>query len=74
MRTALPPEAGAVTAKVNAAGMPALGDVDGGVMTMVMLVDHRLRKRTAPLEIPYGIAIAIAALLILREPNFYHFG
>lgn len=46
----------------------------GGAMTLVMLIEHRLRRRTAALEIPYGIAIAIAALLILREPNFYHFG
>lgn len=46
----------------------------GGAMTLVMLVEHRLRRRATALEIPYGIAIAIAALLIIREPNFYHFG
>lgn len=46
----------------------------GGVMTLVMLVEHKARKKSVALEIPYGVAIAIAALLILREPNFYHFG
>jgi prepilin peptidase CpaA len=34
----------------------------GGVLTLVMMIRHRIRKDDQPLEIPYGIAIAIAGL------------
>jgi len=46
----------------------------GGVLTALLMIEHRLRRRTAPIEIPYGVAIAIAALFALREPLFNHFG
>lgn len=45
----------------------------GGVLTLLMLIDKMARRRSGQPEVPYGIAIAIAALLILREPNFYQF-
>jgi prepilin peptidase CpaA len=45
----------------------------GGVLTLVMLVERKLRPRDAVLEIPYGVAIVIAALLVLREPIFNQF-
>jgi prepilin peptidase CpaA len=45
----------------------------GGVLTLVMLIEHRWRRREAPLEIPYGVAIAFAALLSLREPILNQF-
>jgi len=46
----------------------------GGALTLLMLAERRLRGRTGPpLEIPYGVAIALAALLILREPIFNQF-
>ena len=45
----------------------------GGAITLVMLVDHRMRRSNALLEIPYGVAIAIAGLLAIREPVFNHF-
>lgn len=40
----------------------------GGAITLLMLIDQRIRRRREQPEIPYGIAIAIAALLTLREP------
>jgi prepilin peptidase CpaA len=40
----------------------------GGAITLLMLIDKWLRRQNARPEIPYGIAIAIAALLTLREP------
>lgn len=40
----------------------------GGALTLVMLIEHRWRRREGPPEIPYGVAIAIAGLLSLREP------
>ncbi|MGY2735350.1 A24 family peptidase [Sphingomonas sp. UYP23] len=46
----------------------------GGVLTALLMIDHRLRRRTTQIEIPYGVAIAIAALVALREPLFNHFG
>lgn len=40
----------------------------GGAITLLMLIEKWVRRRTEPPEIPYGIAIAIAALLTVREP------
>ena len=45
----------------------------GGAITMLMLIDHRLRKIQESPEIPYGVAIAMAGLLGLREPLLNHF-
>lgn len=46
----------------------------GGALTAILLAERALRRRTAQIEVPYGVAIAIAALLALREPLFNHFG
>ena len=45
----------------------------GGAITLVMLVEKWVRPRSEQPEVPYGIAIAIAALLTLREPIFNPF-
>ncbi|MBA4762385.1 prepilin peptidase [Sphingomonas sp.] len=45
----------------------------GGALTLVMLIEKWIRRRSEQPEIPYGIAIAIAALLTLREPIFNPF-
>jgi len=45
----------------------------GGAITLLMLIDKWLRRQTAQPEVPYGIAIAIAALLTLREPILNQF-
>jgi len=45
----------------------------GGAITLLMLIDKWARRNGSPPEVPYGIAIAIAALLMLREPIFYQF-
>jgi prepilin peptidase CpaA len=45
----------------------------GGLITVVMLIDHRMRKTAGNPEVPYGVAIAIAGLMILREPLLNHF-
>jgi prepilin peptidase CpaA len=34
----------------------------GGALTLGMMVRHKIRKEEAPLEVPYGIAIALAGL------------
>lgn len=54
--------------------MLVLMSLIGGVLTLVMVVDRKLRSSNGdPVEIPYGVAIAIAALLVLREPIFNQF-
>ena len=46
----------------------------GGALTLLMVAEKRLKRRGGmPLEIPYGVAIAMAMLLILREPIFNQF-
>ncbi len=45
----------------------------GGAITLLLVIERAIRKSTTQIEIPYGIAIAIAALLVIREPNFNQF-
>ncbi|UZK66061.1 A24 family peptidase [Sphingomonas sp. M1-B02] len=46
----------------------------GGALTVLMLGERWIRRQKgAALEIPYGVAIAIAALIVLREPIFNQF-
>jgi prepilin peptidase CpaA len=40
----------------------------GGAVTLLMVAERRLRPREGALEVPYGVAIAFAGLLALREP------
>ena len=46
----------------------------GGALTAILLAERALRHRSQEIEVPYGVAIAIAALIALREPLFNHFG
>ena len=39
----------------------------GGVLTLVMLADHRIRKSQRILEVPYGVAIVFGGLAVLHE-------
>ena len=41
--------------------------VAGGVLTLGMLLVHRLRKSSDKLEIPYGVAISASALLLVAN-------
>ncbi|MFD1786275.1 prepilin peptidase [Sphingomonas floccifaciens] len=45
----------------------------GGAITLTMLAESRLRGREGAIEVPYGVAIAIAALLAIREPILNQF-
>lgn len=43
----------------------------GGAITLAMLVERLASRRSgSPLEVPYGVAIAIAGLVAIREPLF----
>ena len=46
----------------------------GGVLTLAMLIRHKLSKSEAPLEIPYGLAISLAGLWAIYERNLNQFG
>ena len=41
--------------------------IAGGVLTLVVLLAHRLRRKEGRPEIPYGVAIAFGALAILTQ-------
>ncbi|MBB3911542.1 A24 family peptidase [Sphingomonas desiccabilis] len=45
----------------------------GGALTLLMVLDKLLRKKKQLPEIPYGVAIAMAALLVIREPILNQF-
>lgn len=47
--------------------------IAGGAITLLMLIDKWVRRQKGQPEVPYGIAIAIAALLTLREPILNQF-
>ena len=54
-----------------------LMSIAGGVLTLVLLVSHRLRQRDGRPKIPYGVAIAFGGLAvlgpILAQPFLNHF-
>ncbi len=45
----------------------------GGAVTLVMMIDRWRRDDPDQIEIPYGVAIAIAGLLAVREPLINQF-
>lgn len=53
--------------------MLILMSLAGGAITILMLIDKWWRRQSAQPEIPYGIAIAMAALLMMREPFLNQF-
>ncbi len=40
----------------------------GGAITLAIIVDQWRRKDSGPAEIPYGVAIAIAAMMVVPGP------
>lgn len=50
----------------------AVMSIVGGAITVAFLVERRLARREV--EVPYGVAIAIAGLLSLREPILNQIG
>ena len=44
-----------------------LMSIAGGVLTLILLVAHRLRKKAGRPKIPYGVAIAFGGLAILTQ-------
>ena len=48
--------------------------IAGGVLTVAMLVRHRLAKSGQELEIPYGVAIAFGGFWLIAERFLNQFG
>lgn len=45
----------------------------GLAITLIAIAEHHWRRRPGKSETPYGVAIALAGLIMLREPLFYQF-
>ena len=45
----------------------------GGILTLIVIAVHRIRKLSANPEIPYGVAIACAGLWVISEPYLNQF-
>lgn len=45
----------------------------GGVLTLGMVIWKTIRKNPEKLEIPYGVAIALAGLWVISQRYFNHF-
>ncbi|MEA3012226.1 MAG: prepilin peptidase CpaA [Sphingomonadales bacterium] len=48
--------------------------VAGGLLTLAMLIRHKLAKHKGRLEIPYGVAIAFGGLWLISERFLNQFG
>jgi len=42
----------------------------GGALTVLLVIDRLVRRKDGNIEIPYGVAIALAGLMAIREPLF----
>ena len=51
-----------------------LTSIAGGVLTVAMLIRHRLARSERKLEIPYGVAIAFSGLWLISERFLNQFG
>ena len=45
----------------------------GGVLSLAVLLHHRITKKTGKAEVPYGVAIAFATLWLLAQRFLNHF-
>jgi prepilin peptidase CpaA len=46
----------------------------GAVVTIIFWLIHKRRGQSGPVQVPYGIAIALAGLWVVSEHIFNHFG
>ncbi|MES2043403.1 MAG: prepilin peptidase [Pseudomonadota bacterium] len=44
----------------------------GGALTVLLVVERLIRRKDGTIEVPYGVAIALAGLIAIREPLFNH--
>lgn len=54
--------------------MLVITSLAGGLLTIALVVRHRLARREERLEIPYGLAIAFGGLWLIGQRFLYQFG
>lgn len=54
-------------------GMLFIMAIAGGILTVLMMILHKLRKSEGNIEIPYGVAIATGGLWVFAEPYLNQF-
>ena len=47
--------------------------IAGGLLTLVVLIGHRLRRKEGRPEVPYGVAIAVGGMWLLAQRFLNHF-
>ncbi len=47
--------------------------IAGGLLTLVVAGNHRLRKKSGRPEVPYGVAIAVGGMWLLAQRFLNHF-
>ena len=47
--------------------------IAGGLLTLVVLAGHRLRRKEGRPEVPYGVAIAVGGMWLLAQRFLNHF-
>jgi len=47
--------------------------IAGGFVTLLLMIERKMRRTPDAIEVPYGVAIAVATLLVMREPLFNQF-
>lgn len=45
----------------------------GGIVTLVTVIHHRVSRRLGQPEVPYGVAISLAAMWMVGQRFVYHF-
>jgi prepilin peptidase CpaA len=46
----------------------------GGVLTIIVMIEHKIKKNEGRPEVPYGVAIAFGGLWLLAQRFLNHFG
>jgi prepilin peptidase CpaA len=46
----------------------------GGVLTIIVMIEHKIKKNQGRPEVPYGVAIAFGGLWLLAQRFLNHFG
>ncbi len=47
--------------------------IAGGVITIIAVIGHKIRKMQGKIEVPYGVAIAVGGFWVMSEQYFNQF-
>jgi prepilin peptidase CpaA len=57
----------------NTAFLIVIMSLAGGLLTLIVMIEHRIKKNEGRPEVPYGVAIAFGGLWILAQRFLNHF-